>query len=93
MGERIYTPLSSIPLKKEEETEMSTSSQNIPCTTKFSFSITLGGKTYQIPDDQLVQQRDSKSCWGGVVSWGKDTLPADEGLVVLGTPFMSTVYS
>jgi hypothetical protein len=55
--------------------------------------MTLNGVTYKVPDSHLIQQRNSKTCWGAVVSWGNDTLPAQEGLVVLGAPFMSAVYS
>lgn len=58
-----------------------------------TFSATINGITYNVPDKALVQSRSSKTCWGSVVAWGNDTLPGQERLVVLGTPFMSAVYS
>lgn len=66
--------------------------QNLACDASLHLSLVIDGLIYKIADQGLVQHRNSKTCWGGLVAWGNGTRPDEEGRIVLGVPFMQGVY-
>lgn len=66
--------------------------QNVDCNTKLQLSLIIDRRIYTIADQGLVQHRNSKTCWGGLVAWGNNTQPDTDGQIVLGVPFMQGIY-
>jgi len=70
-------------------------SQNLPCNTNVSMTITIAKYQYNVATSELVQPRDraGQTCWGSVVAWQNGSTAEGLGEVRMGTPFMSGVYS
>jgi hypothetical protein len=68
-------------------------SQNVPCDALIDFSIHLPGGNYKANSTDLVQHRSVRSCWGGIVAWPSGSVMDRQGEVLLGTPFLSNVYT
>jgi hypothetical protein len=67
--------------------------QNVPCDASIDFSIHLPGGSYKANSTDLVQHRSVRSCWGGIVAWPSGSAMDRQGEVLLGTPFLSNVYT
>ncbi|KAG7548951.1 hypothetical protein FFLO_03156 [Filobasidium floriforme] len=72
---------------------VTTSRWNVPCDASIDFSIHLPGGNYKANSTDLVQHRSVRSCWGGIVAWPSGSAMDRQGEVLLGTPFLSNVYT